>query len=121
GLSVLELGAGMGEVSRYLAESCQSLHVVEGTQQRYDALQERLKGLTNWSGTVANIQDYSSTETFDVVCLIGVLEYCEKYIQPDGEYSAFDVLLRIAKRHLKPGGALIVAIENKLGLKYWNG
>ena len=33
GLAVLEIGAGMGAVSRYLAETASNLTVVEGTQQ----------------------------------------------------------------------------------------
>src|SRR5262245_865115 len=52
GLDVLELGAGMGAVSRFLAEESQTLTVVEGTQARYAVLRERLRDLKNWSGLV---------------------------------------------------------------------
>lgn len=41
GLDVLELGAGMGAVSRFLAEEARTLFVVEGTQARFDALSQR--------------------------------------------------------------------------------
>jgi len=121
GLDVLELGAGMGAVSRYLAESAQSLTVVEGTQSRFDALSARLRDLENWKGVVANIQDYQTEERFDVVCLVGVLEYSELYIQaPDG-VSPFDWLLQHATSLLRPGGVVAVAIENLHGIKYWGG
>src|SRR5436305_8587745 len=43
GLDVLELGAGMGAVSRRLAESAKSLTVVEGTKARFQVLSERLR------------------------------------------------------------------------------
>lgn len=121
GLRVLELGAGMGGISRYLAETCQHLHVVEEAEPLYQALTERLKDLTNWTGTIANIEEFSSSEKFDVVCLVGVLEHSAQNTPSNGALSPFDIQMQIAQNFLEPGGALIVAIENKLGFNYWNG
>lgn len=122
-MNVLELGAGMGGVSRYLAESAKSLTVVEGTERRFTALSERLRDLKNWKGTVCNIQDFETDEKFDIVCVIGVLEYSEFFIQPDRSLnlSPFDCFIRKALGFLKPEGCLVLAIENELGLKYWSG
>jgi SAM-dependent methyltransferase len=123
GLTVLELGAGMGGVSRLLAERAKSLTVVEGTESRFAVLASRLRGLDNWSGQVANIEDISLPERFDVVCVVGVLEYAEQYLHPPADFvgDAFAWFLRIAAAQLKQDGVLILAIENKLGLKYWSG
>lgn len=123
GLSVLELGAGMGGVSRYLAENCKHLTVVEGTHERNAANRERLRNLTNWESYVCNIQDFGSTSLYDVVCVVGVLEYSEMFIQvPKGsDQSPFDLFLQKALSFLKPQGLLILAIENQLGIKYWSG
>ncbi len=118
GLDVLELGAGLGGASRYLAEEAQTLTVVEGTHARFAALQARLRDLDNWTGEVANLQDYRPGRLFDVVCLIGVLEYSELYV--NGE-KPFHTVLQHAHSLLKPGGILLVAIENRFGLKYWGG
>ena len=60
----------------------------------------------------------SFDEKFDYITLIGVLEYAGRYTQTDNPY--YDFLVRI-KKYLKPEGTLIVAIENKFGLKYWAG
>ena len=118
GLDVLELGAGMGAVSRFLAEEARSVTVVEGTEIRYSVLSERLRDLSNWSGVVANIQSVKLPRKFDVVCVIGVLEYSELYVSGENPFLAF---LEKASSFLKPGGVLLLAIENKLGLKYWSG
>jgi 2-polyprenyl-3-methyl-5-hydroxy-6-metoxy-1,4-benzoquinol methylase len=120
GLDVLELGAGMGAVSRWIAEEARSLHVVEGTHARFKVLSERLKDLSNWSGEVGNFQDFETDRRFDAVCLIGVLEYSELFLRNTGG-SPHLWLLQRCRQFLKPGGILIVAIENALGLKYWNG
>ncbi len=123
GLDVLELGAGMGAVSRHLAENCQFLTVVEGTERRYAALSARLRDLKNWTGQVGNVQDAHFDQKFDVVCVIGVLEYSEMFINPpsDSNETPFSWFIKKASSHLKENGVLILAIENKLGIKYWSG
>lgn len=123
GLSVLEIGAGMGAVSRFLAEEASSLFVVEGTQQRFCSLRARLADLKNWDGSVVNFQDFESPQKFDVVCVIGVMEYSELYFKLGEKDSRtpFEAFLDKALGLLKEDGSLVLAIENKLGLKYWGG
>jgi SAM-dependent methyltransferase len=121
GLDVLELGAGMGGASRYIAENARRFVAVEGSEARAAALRRRLHDLNNWESFVANLQDYQTDERFDVVCLIGVLEYAELYIDPPAGMSPFEWTMRHAASFLKPGGCLIVAIENRNGIKYWAG
>jgi hypothetical protein len=55
--------------------------------------------------------------------VIGVLEYAELFsTNPDSKPSRAGAwFLERATSHLKPDGVLILAIENKLGLKYWRG
>ena len=53
--------------------------------------------------------------------LIGVLEYAELYVKPVAGESAFVTMLKRARECLKPGGAILLAIENRLGLKYFGG
>ena len=121
GLRVLELGAGMGGVSRYLAESAAHLTVVEGSPARMAACRERLRDLDNWTSCIANIQDFATDETYDVVLLIGVLEYADLYVDRGAFPTPFDAVLAKASSLLARDGVLFVAIENKLGLKYWAG
>ena len=121
GLRVLEFGAGMGAISRYLAEEAKYLKIIEGTQARYDAAKERLRDLDNWDGEVANIEDVTPQERFDVVCAIGVMEYSELFLSAEAGKTPFDRFVELAKSHLRPGGVLVLAIENQLGVKYWSG
>src|SRR4051794_24751754 len=122
GLEVAELGAGMGAVSRFLAEQSKRLTVVEGTQARYSVLSSRLRDLKNWSGHVGNFDQVSPT-AHDVVCVVGVLEYSDVYMKPpaDFEGTVYDWFLQLASKWIHDQGVVILAIENKLGLKYWAG
>ena len=67
---------------------------------------------------VGNFEDIQIKEKFDYVSLIGVLEYSPLYINCE---SPFEDMVKRAKGFLKDDGKLIIAIENKMGLKYLAG
>ncbi len=123
GLDVVEFGCGLGAVSRGVAERCEFLYLIEGTQSRFDAAKARLRDLENWDGTVANFADAIPPRQFDVALSVGVLEYAELYLKPPPDFKgdAFAYGVSLMRRWLKPDGVLIIAIENRLGLKYWAG
>lgn len=120
-LDVLELGAGMGGASRVVAESAASFLAVEGTEPRLRALRKRMRGLENWEAVASNIDAFETDRRFDVVLLVGVLEYAELYTSPPDGSSAFTWMMDKAVSLLKPGGVVAVAIENRNGIKYWAG
>ena len=78
----------------------------------------RHRTLSNIEILVGNFQDIRLEKKYDVVTLIGVLEYGYHYIDSERPYEDF---IRKVSSCLKPGGRLYVAIENKLGLKYFAG
>ena len=67
---------------------------------------------------VGNIGDINLDLKFDYITLIGVLEYTKSFFNGEDPYGEF---LRKIKKFLKKDGKLIIAIENKFGLKYWAG
>ena len=118
GLDVLEIGSGMGALSRFLAENCKQLTLIEGTQKRLQGAESRIRDLKNWDSFCGNFMNFSASRKYDVVCLLGVLEYSKVYIESENPFVA---AIQKAKTFLKPGGVIIVAIENKYGLKYLSG
>jgi len=118
GLDVLELGAGMGASSRFIAENAVHLTAVEGTEARMKGLRERLRDLNNWDGVVSNYQDFKTDKKYDVVCFFGVLEYAGIYIDSE---NPFEHAINLAKSFMKEDGVLLITIENKNGLKYYAG
>lgn len=114
---VLELGCGMGAITRYLGEIGAEVTAVEGSFQRATIARERCRDLNNVQVVCDNFKNFQSDEKFDIVTLIGVMEYSPKFI---GGNNPISECLAIVKNFLKPEGTLIIAIENRLGLKYWN-
>ena len=61
-----------------------------------------------------NLAPHLDTD-YDYVLLIGVFEYGQAYI---GGASPYEDFMKICNRHRKEEGALVIAIENKFGLKF---
>jgi SAM-dependent methyltransferase len=116
--SVLELGCGCGAISRFLGESGATVVAVEGSNIRAEIAAERCRDLSNVRIYCDNLVDFQSDEKFDYVTLIGVLEYAPKYITSGDPVAS---CLERARSFLKDDGALVLAIENQLGLKYFSG
>jgi hypothetical protein len=66
----------------------------------------------------ADFQKPAFDRKFDTVLLIGVLEYSPTFFEGGDPLNA---CLQLARDLLKPGGRLIVAIENRNGFKYLAG
>jgi glycosyltransferase involved in cell wall biosynthesis/2-polyprenyl-3-methyl-5-hydroxy-6-metoxy-1,4-benzoquinol methylase len=118
GKSVLEIGSGCGAISRYLGEAGAEVTALEGSPMRASIGASRCRDLENVMVVSDNFQDFETEELFDVVTLIGVLEYARNFV---GGTDPVGNMLAKAKHCLKPTGILIIAIENQLGLKYFAG
>lgn len=115
---VLEIGSGCGAVSGFLCKKAKKVVGIELSKRRSLINAYRNRNCDNLEIVVGNFKDIVLGEKFDYVTLIGVLEYASLYMNSDSPYE--DMLMRI-KKYLKPGGKIIIAIENKMGLKYLNG
>lgn len=118
GERVLELGCGTGAITRYLGETGATITAVEGSLARARVAAARCHDLPNVTVIADDLQAVDAEGQYDWVTLIGVLEYAAAYSGAKDPYQAY---LDAARRHLKPGGRIVIAIENQLGLKYFNG
>jgi precorrin-6B methylase 2 len=119
-IEILELGAGCGAVTEYLVGLGPRVTVtaIEGAKARAEVIKLRCKDAPNLKVVNTNICDYAQSATYDLVLVIGVLEYSGKYVSGGDPYASF---LKHAASFLKPHGRLVVAIENQVGHKYLAG
>lgn len=115
---VLEIGAGMGAITGALARKCKRVDCIELSKRRSLVNAYRHRDYDNIFITVGNFQDIKIEKKYDVITLIGVLEYAYHYMDSETPYEDF---VKKMTSCLKPGGRLYIAIENKLGLKYFSG
>lgn len=116
--SVLEIGSGCGAITGVLSDKVQKVTCIELSKKRSTINAYRHKEKDNIEIIVGNFEDIEIKEKFDYITLIGVFEYAESYIHTDRPYV--DLLKKVSS-YLNSNGKLIIAIENKFGLKYWAG
>ena len=116
---VLEVGAGCGALTRFLGECGGTIFAIEGSARRAGIARARASNLKNVSVICDRIEEFHAGEKFDVVVVVGVLEYARVFgfggDQPEQRF------LNHISRMLSDEGVLILAIENQLGLKYFAG
>jgi GT2 family glycosyltransferase len=120
---VLELGSGCGAVTRWLGEHFKEVCAVEGGFHRAQVAHMRCRDLDSVDVHAANFLDLKLLDMFNIATLIGVLEYSHMY-HPELRNSPFRAALstlELVYEALKEKGALVLAIENKFGLKYFSG
>lgn len=115
---VLEVGAGMGALTPYLSSVCKRVTALEPSPRRAEIIKARCQPHSNVQIVTGSLSDIAPNQLFDKVLLIGVLEYAS--ISDDSE-NPWLRLLQDARAYLKPNGKLLLAIENRFGLKYWCG
>jgi SAM-dependent methyltransferase len=118
---VLEVGAGMGAVTRSIGESGLETIAVEGSFRRAAIAADRCRDLPQVSVVADTFQAFPNEGEFGSIVLVGVLEYARVHFGGADGVDAVDAMLASIERLLAPEGSLYLAIENQLGLKYLAG
>lgn len=120
GASVLEIGAGCGAVTGTLIRNAKRVVALDLSKRRSLINAYRHKNASNLEIIIGNFNEIHKhiKERFDYITLIGVFEYAESYMQ---DRDAHAVFLEKVNGLLKEQGKLLIAIENRLGLKYFAG
>lgn len=121
---VLDVGSGYGAITHALAVACNEVHSVEAIPQRVEFTGARLQqeGLANVhlvQGSALHLPYPAAT--FDAIVVNGILEWIGDW-DPEGDPRSAQ--LRFLKRiHslLKPGGVLLVGIENRIAYDSFTG
>lgn len=120
GAKVLEVGSGCGAITGTLAGMAGSVTCIDLSAKRSAINAYRNRDKENILIHVGNFKDIEKVlpADYDYIFLIGVFEYGQAYMDSKTPYEDF---MSILKKHLKPGGRMVIAIENLWGLKYWAG
>ena len=117
---ILEIGSGCGAITGALAEKGKQVDCVELSRRRSLINANRNKKYENIVIKIGNfekIEPYLDKD-YDVITLIGVWEYAGVYLSSKEPFGDF---LDLLKKHIKSNGKIVIAIENRFGLKYWAG
>lgn len=122
--TALDIGSGYGAITHALAKTARQVYSVEAMTERIEFTNERMRqeGLTNVQLIQASALHLPlAVESLDLIVVNGVLEWLGEW---DLEDSPRTVQLRfLQKLHhlLKPGGSLVIGIENRIGYNLFCG
>lgn len=116
--TVLEIGSGCGAITNVLCKKAKRVVSVELSKRRALINFTRNKEKSNLEIIVGNLNDIDFKETFDYVILNGVFEYAMSFFDNEEPYIK---LLNLCKNRLNKSGKILIAIENRLGIKYFTG
>ena len=116
-MRVLEVGAGCGGATRHIAERCAIVDALEPNPERARLAARRLSDLPGAAVLVGEIEDLPDEPAYDVIVLVGVLEYVGGWRGIDDRIA----FLRRLAGLLLPGGHLVCGIENRFGISYFAG
>lgn len=116
--SILEIGAGFGALTGILCQKCAQVTAIEYSLFRAETICERYPGMENLKVYAASMHDIPVKESFDYILLAGGLETIA-----DGSFDPIHYAdyIKYLKRFLNPGGILLIAVENRYGLRYFCG
>ncbi|MDQ0555191.1 2-polyprenyl-3-methyl-5-hydroxy-6-metoxy-1,4-benzoquinol methylase [Paeniclostridium ghonii] len=108
---LLEIGGEFGALTGMLCEKCKSVTCIERDKLRAESILKRYENRNNLElfNSVENIINFN--KKYDYIVLIGTIELIEN----------IEEYLKKIKGLLKSEGAILIATENRLGLKYFCG
>lgn len=114
---VLEVGCGCGALTRYLGEVGANVTALESDVEQARIATLRCRDLPNVRVQTGGVSALDRAAKFDWILLIGMLDD-PAFAQ---ENAPLQLALPAIARNLEPCGRLVVAVDNTLGLKYFNG
>lgn len=125
--SALDIGAGFGAISRELARHFRVVFAMEPVRERVEHI---ARSRADASGLLVPVRAGFERfpfrpASFDLIVAVGVLEWVGWARRPRGEEISPDELqldfLARARELLRPGGRLVVGIENRYGVDLLRG
>lgn len=113
--TLLEIGAGFGALTGLFCQKCKRVIATENSKVRAEALYKRYKNVSNLEIYVGDITTMEFDHPFDFIILTGLLERLGKGTKNREVYVNY---LRQLTKLLSPNGKLLLAVENRFGLKY---
>lgn len=115
---VLEIGAGFGALTGLLCERCEGVTATERFAHRAEAIAKRWSEKENLDVYAGEWSELSFGKKFDYIILTGILERAGGGARERGLYAGY---LKKAAGLLKEDGLLLLAADNRMGLRYFCG
>lgn len=114
--SILEIGAELGQLTTLLTQKCKDVVSIEANLKNAQAIEKRLNAVENLEVIVGTLDKIKLDRKFKYITLIGIDNKISKLY--NGNLSE---LLNILQNYLEEDGKIILAVDNKFGIRYFAG
>lgn len=104
--TILELNGNYGEITGLLCKRAKKVVSIESSKKYATIIEKRHKDKENLELIVGNFEKIELPEQFDYVVIVGMVENLKE-------------ALNYAKKHLKEEGTILLAVNNRFGVKAW--
>ena len=113
--NLLEIGSGYGQLTGLFTKKVNDVTAVEDSQSKAFIISKRVEDA---NVIVCDFNELSSEDKFDYIILCNIFEYAKSFWDSENPYEDY---LKYLKGFLKPDGVILLALSNRLGLKYFAG
>lgn len=104
--TILELNANYGEITGLLCKNAKKVISIESSKKVATLIEHRHKNEKNLELVVGDFSQIELEEKFDYIVIIGISNGVEQ-------------VLEYANKNLKEDGTILLAVNNKFGVKSW--
>ncbi|MGB4661422.1 MAG: LicD family protein, partial [Mobilitalea sp.] len=115
---LLEIGGGFGALTSVFCDRCAHVTVTERSSFRAEIIQKRYEHRENLDIYAGELEEIPFEQKFDYITIIGLLEYKGQGTADKNIYADY---IRKVSALLKPEGKILIAVENRYGLRYFCG
>ena len=113
--NLLEIGSGYGQLTSLFTQKVNNVAVVEDSQTKADLISDKFG---NVNVLLSDFNKLDIDDKFDYIILCNTFEYAKSFMDCENPYVDY---LNYLKTFLKEDGVILIALSNRLGLKYFAG
>lgn len=115
---LLEIGGGFGALTGLFCESCRHVTTTEQSLFRAEAICERYADKANLDVYAGSLEKIVLDKKFNYIVLVGLLE---RITAGSSKKQGYVKYLESLRKLLKPEGKILIAVENRYGIRYFCG
>lgn len=112
---VLEIGGAFGELTHILCQKCAYVTCVEREPIRVQGIMQRCRWYSNLDVYQCDFKDFHTDRKYDYILAVGILESQDIASKNPCDYAK---IITYLGSFLKQEGKLLVACENRMGIRY---
>lgn len=116
--SVLQIGIDSLELAKELCNKAKEVTIIVNDDEQKEKIIQEVKCDNLEIKLISNLENLNTEKQYDYVSLIGTIKTYQNILE-EKAYKRLEKLIKIAKNNCKDDGKILLAVDNKYGMKFW--